>query len=300
MRHASRHILRSHILRLHRALGTRCALRTCLLAATLSVLAATLSNACVDSTPGERVDVPVALAAPNSADESPQTSGLQTFTVGEEGTWRVQLTAAEVVITRLSVYAPPSTQVAGWRPWRLSRAHAHAGDDNLEGAALLAELRTANTVDPLTPSPGDLGLASGRSGEVDKVSVSYGALASSEGDDPVHLRVKGNASDGSRSVEFEAHGSLPETPLGQRLNAISLNGPRQLTRETTLQLRFLPEVWFAQVDFDQVAALAPDRDGVRRPTSADQMTVALSLGLRNPQALLAELVATEPEQSSRR
>lgn len=64
---------------------------------------------------------------------------------GSAGEWRVELDEARVLVGPVYLHAPPSTPLlAHLRAFFVSTAHAHAGDDNLDGVRVLGEV-----LDPL-------------------------------------------------------------------------------------------------------------------------------------------------------
>ncbi|MGB0680992.1 MAG: hypothetical protein ACPGUV_15185 [Polyangiales bacterium] len=209
--------------------------------------------------------------------------------------WRIELSEARVLLGPVYVYAPPTLAARLQRQVGAllhSVAHAHAGDDNLQSARVMAEMLQQQAVDALNPASQALGFIDGEAGPVQSLSLvldeARGPLAVPTGPTAGHHAwVRGIARKAGRELRFEAGLDMPDTPLSRRIDELPLGGSGQLQSGHHLKLSLYPGRWLQQVDFDRLAAEPAASDGVHRPAPGSQFHTAFYLGLRNTAAFSA-------------
>jgi len=230
-----------------------------------------------------RADVPAAPVTVESADPDP---------------WTVELVEAQLLLGPVYAFEPfPASGAAargvallGW-PFAAARARAHAGDDNTEGARVLAELLDQAAVDLLDPRQRALGRTIAEAGELGTVNVVFdeARVDLSDPEGPTrggHALLRGVArrsgDAGDEVIRFAAvlDQTVPDDRIAQRLEALRVDGPA-LRQDARIELTADPRVWVRQMRFDDLPRAGSDDDELVLEEPS-QFHNAWYLGLRDP------------------
>ncbi len=260
--------------------------------AALVLVAALAPTGCaLEGTGGQRVLIELAFVG-GAAHGGPLERGSTLY----DPPFEIELEEAKLVVGAVYVF-PPSTLARRWSAPFMSRAYAHAGDDNLFAVNALAEHRQSVVVDALSTTPTVIGPILAESGPADVVTVwidaPRGALGGPEGPTRGHHGwVRGVARQGEREVRFEGGIALEDTPLSQRVDRIPLGAGAEVRAGSRVTVEVLAHQWLEQVDFASLlddGDLEPDADGVARPAVPHAFQRAWLIGFHDPDAFRARV-----------
>lgn len=206
------------------------------------------------------------------------------------GEWELELQEASVLVGPIYLLAPPATPLmAHLRSLFVSTAHAHAGDDNLDGIRVIGELLDPVPMNALMDAPIPLGFTLAEGAELDRVvlvlDTPRGAHAAA--DSPTrghHAWVRGVATRGDRELRFAAGLDLPNDRIARRVEGLRFSTLPVLDDGSRIVVRPSPDQWLSRVDFDALAEeLAELPEGEEALIAApSQLHNAWYLGLRSP------------------
>jgi len=203
---------------------------------------------------------------------------------GSAGEWRVELDEARVLVGPVYLHAPPSTPLlAHLRSFFVSTAHAHAGDDNLDGVRVLGEVLDPLAFDALDDAGTSFGPMLAEASTLDRVVL---VLDEPRGEHAIptgpthghHAWVSGRAVRGDDEVRFSAGLDVIDDRIARRVEGVRFASPPTLVEGARVVVRSRPGRWLSRVDFD--ALLQADHEG--EVTAPSQLHHAWYLALRDP------------------
>lgn len=182
------------------------------------------------------------------------------------------------------LHAPPSTPLlAHLRAFFVSTAHAHAGDDNLDGVRVLGEVLDPLAFDALDDAGTSFGPMLAEASTLDRVVL---VLDEPRGEHAIptgpthghHAWVSGRAVRGDDEVRFSAGLDVIDDRIARRVEGVRFASPPTLVEGARVVVRSRPGRWLSRVDFD--ALLEADHEG--EVPAPSQLHHAWYLALRDP------------------
>lgn len=243
-----------------------------------SCLACLALSACLDAgTGGRAVTLDFAVTSAPA-----QGRALGVFDTADG--WRVTLQEAHVALGPVYLFENPGAlSTLARMPSALSQAlipsaHAHAGDNQFAGGAVLGELAEFLVVDALSEDTQRFEDRAAVFGAPRSFSLRLPAEPVTQGA-PLHGHqafVRGTAMRGDESVCFSG-GATPESNARRDVNGLPFTGT--LDDDVTVLLTLYPHAWLESARLDDVTAT--DNDGCLLIAEGDRVSAAWSATLRS-------------------
>lgn len=247
--------------------------------ATLGIMGLLASCSESSGTGGRQVVLPLQVVSRSEEIAAPRITS---------GGWSVQIESAALAFGPLYFYGPPRStpNTPAFTP---APRRAHAGDDNLQMAPIMAEHLSPIALDLRAPEEIDAGDFLAKEGAVQSLSIVLDAPRANATQAADMTRgysawIAGRAEKEGRVLRFAGGIDFPDTPLKRRVDEVRVREGATFREGARVRLEVRPGAWLEQVDFDLLAASPAPPEGVYAIGAPSQFWNALFLGIRNPQS----------------